>query len=248
MRSIARNEPAYSLVAQRLRDEITAGRYPTGVALPTEADLCARHGVSRQTVRRAFQDLVAEGIVFRIPGKGTFVSDAQGKYIRSSGSIDELMALADDTDLDVISPPQISIDINAAGRLHLDADQLVTMRFRRLHHDRPYCLTTAHLPMHSGTKLLDVPEFRTAGVRRNMTVLSVVERVAGRPIAGADQTITAVAADADTATLLECRPGEPLLRIDRLYFDHAGEFIELAVNHFNPARYTYRFQMRSNRA
>ena len=66
-------------------------------------------------------------------------------------------------------------------------------------------------------------------------------------IAGADQTITAVAADVDTAALLECDPGLPLLRIDRLYFDQSGEFLELAINHFKPARYTYRFQMRSNR-
>jgi len=247
LRAISRPEPAHSLITQRLRDDIAAGRYPTGVALPTEVELCERHGVSRQTVRRAFQDLVAEGVVYRIPGKGTFVSDAQGKYIRSSGSIDELMALADDTDLEVLSPPQRSIDINAAGRLHLDTDELITMQFRRLHHDRPYCLTTAFLPVGSGTRLLDVPEFRAAGVHRNMTVLSVVQRVAGRPIAGADQTITAVAADVDTAALLECDPGLPLLRIDRLYFDQSGEFLELAINHFNPARYTYRFQMRSNR-
>ncbi|MEY4173919.1 MAG: hypothetical protein RI900_1084 [Actinomycetota bacterium] len=247
VRSLPRQHAtAYSLITQQLRDEITAGHYPPGVALPTEAELCEAHGVSRQTVRRAFQDLVAEGIVFRVPGKGTFVSNTQGKYIRSSGSIEDLMSLAVDTDLEVLSPPQIVIDINAAGRLHLDTDQLVSMRFRRLHHDRPYCVTTAYCPMSWGVRLQEVAEFRSVGVRRNMTVLSVVQRVAGRPIAGGDQTITAVAADEGTAALLECAPGDPLLRIDRLYFDPSGDFIELAINHFNPARYTYRFQMRAN--
>ena len=79
-----------------------------------------------------------------------------------------------------------------------------------------------------------------------MTVLSVVQRVIGRPIAGADQTITAVAANAEIAELLECQPGDPIMRIDRLYFDQNNELLELAVNHFNPARYTYRFQMRAH--
>jgi hypothetical protein len=37
-----------------------------------------------------------------------------------------------------------------------------------------------------------------------------------------------------------------VLRIDRLYFDHRGELLELAINHFNPSRYTYRFQMRAH--
>ena len=237
---------AYGAVADRLRREIAAGQYPDGVALPTEAELGEEHGVSRQTVRRAFQDLVAEGLVYRIPGRGTFAADTQGKYIRSSGSIEELMSLSEDTDLDVLSPPTIGVDIEAAGRLHLEADTVVTMRFRRLHMDRPYCVTNAYLPVSVGRGLVDVPEFRTPGVRRNMTVLSVVQRVIGRPIAGADQTITAVAATAEIAELLECQPGDPIMRIDRLYFDQNNELLELALNHFNPARYTYRFQMRAH--
>jgi DNA-binding GntR family transcriptional regulator len=120
------------------------------------------------------------------------------------------------------------------------------MRFRRLHHGRPYCTTSAYLPVPVGIGLLDVAEFATVGVRRNLTVLSVVERVAGRPIAGADQTITAELADARIAAALECREGDPVLRIDRLYVDHHGDVLELAINHFNVARYTYRFQMRAH--
>lgn len=238
-------QAAYRMVADRLRAEIAAGVYPIGVALPTEADLCLEHEVSRQTVRRAFQDLVAEGLVYRVPGRGTFVAGMAGKYTRSSGSIDDLMGLADDTDLDVVEPPRIGVDISAAGRLHLDTDEVVTMRFRRLHHGRPYCVTSAYLPVHVGHGLLDVAEFATMGVRRNLTVLSVVERVAGRPIAGADQMITAEAADTRVAEALECRAGDPVLRIDRLYVDHHGEVLELAINHFNVERYTYRFQMRA---
>lgn len=237
---------AYGLVADRLRDEIADGRYGAGVPLPTEAELCVEHGVSRQTVRRAYQDLVAEGLVYRVPGSGTFVAGTPGKYTRSSGSVEELMALAVDTDLDVLEPPSIGIDIEAAGRLHLDTDVVVSMRFRRLHHDRPYCLTTAHLPVPVGRGLLEVAEFASPGVRRNLTVLSVVERVAGRPIAGADQTITAVAATPEVAALVETGVGDPVLRIDRLYYDRSGDLLELAVNYFNPQRYTYRFQMRAH--
>lgn len=236
---------AYGAVADQLRAEIADGRYPDAVPLPTEVELCELHGVSRQTVRRAFQDLVAEGVVYRIPGRGTFVSQTNGKYARSSGSIEELMSLSEDTDLDVLSVPTLGIHIDAAGRLHLDADRVVSMRFRRLHLDRPYCVTTAYLPVPVGRGLLEVPEFRTTGLRRNLTVLSVVQRVSGRVIAGADQMITAVAATADLSELLECAPGDPVMRIDRLYFDQRNEPLELAINHFNPARYTYRFQMRS---
>lgn len=52
--------PAYQILREQLRADIAAGHYPDGTRLPTESELVARHGLSRQTVRRAFQDLVAE--------------------------------------------------------------------------------------------------------------------------------------------------------------------------------------------
>ncbi|MDT7730587.1 MAG: GntR family transcriptional regulator, partial [Mycobacterium sp.] len=60
-----RTAPAYQTLRDRIRGEISAGRYRDGTRLPTESELVAQHGLSRQTVRRAFQDLVSEGMVYR---------------------------------------------------------------------------------------------------------------------------------------------------------------------------------------
>lgn len=242
-RSARRAPTAYAVIAGTLRREIADEQYPIGSPLPTEAELAEQYSVSRQTVRRAFQDLVVEGLVHRIPGRGTFVNQRHGKYLRSSGSIEELMALAVDSELEIVTPPAIGVDIEAAGRLHLDTDEVVSVSFRRIHTDRPYCVTTAYLPVPVGRGLLDIAELARPGERRRSTLLSVVQQVSGRAIAGADQTITATAASAAIAAALECEEGDPVLRIDRLYFAHDEELLELAINHFNPARYTYRFQM-----
>ncbi|HTF52405.1 MAG TPA: GntR family transcriptional regulator [Pseudonocardia sp.] len=63
---------AYQSLAQLLRDAINQGSFANGRQLPTEAELVADYGVSRQTVRRALQELVAEGLVSRVRGHGTF--------------------------------------------------------------------------------------------------------------------------------------------------------------------------------
>ena len=60
-----------------VRDELAAriaGMVP-GEQLPTEAELCDEFGVSRITIRRAVDVLVADGLVRRWQGKGTFVAE-----------------------------------------------------------------------------------------------------------------------------------------------------------------------------
>ena len=59
--------------------------------------------LSRQTVRRAFQDLVAEGVVYRVPGRGTYASEPGRRYLRQLGSIEDLMSLSDDTTMEVLT-------------------------------------------------------------------------------------------------------------------------------------------------
>lgn len=126
-------EPAYQRLSRELRQQISAGTYRDGIQLPTESELAQHHGVSRQTVRRAFHDLVAEGIVYRVPGRGTFVTENSGRYLRHLGSIEDLMNLSRDTTMEVVSPLQRRVDIEAASRLRLDTDVVYTVVFRRIH-------------------------------------------------------------------------------------------------------------------
>ena len=62
---------------QRLRDEmlgkIAAGEWLPGEAIPTEAELTRHYGVAVGTVRKAVETLVAEGLLLRAQGRGTFV-------------------------------------------------------------------------------------------------------------------------------------------------------------------------------
>jgi DNA-binding LacI/PurR family transcriptional regulator len=64
----------FRLLAERLRDQLTDGRWPVGARLPTEPQLAAEHAVGVNTVRRAVGLLVAEGIVERRQGSGTYVA------------------------------------------------------------------------------------------------------------------------------------------------------------------------------
>jgi DNA-binding GntR family transcriptional regulator len=245
-------EPAYQVLRQRLRDEIAAGAYPEGVRLPTESELVAEHGLSRQTVRRAFQDLVAEGVVYRVPGRGTY---ANRGYLRQLGSIEDLMSLSEDTTMEVLQGLSRRVDVSAASRLRLDHDVVYTVVFRRLHDRRagaqrpwesdgvPFVVTTVHLPESVARLVFDSAELAAGAVGTN-TVIGVLEPHLDHPIAEAAQSITVAPADDLVAEALGCAPGHPMLRVDRLYSDTTGTPVELSVSHFLPEQYTYRVTLR----
>ena len=106
---------AYRTLATQIRDAIRNGEYADGRQLPTEEQLAATYSVSRQTVRRAMQDLVSEGIIYRVAGRGTYPVAEQDRYVNHFGSVEELMALSLDTECEVVSPLQRKVDVGAAS-------------------------------------------------------------------------------------------------------------------------------------
>jgi DNA-binding GntR family transcriptional regulator len=238
-----KTEPAYQTLRERLREEIAAGHYRDGVRLPTESELVARHGVSRQTVRRAFVDLVAEGVVYRVPGRGTYASESGRRYLRQLGSIEDLMSLSDDTTMEVLHGLRRRVDVDAASRLRLDDDIVYSVVFRRLHDGVPFVSTTVHLVPPVAQAVQGAPELADGAVGTN-TVIGLLEPHLADPIAEAAQSITVASADEAVADAVGCTPGHPMLRVDRLYSDTRGSPVELSVSHFLPEQYTYRVTLR----
>jgi GntR family transcriptional regulator len=238
------NRAAYLMLADELRDAIRRGEYAGERQLPTETSLAVDHHLSRQTVRRAYLELVSEGLVDRIPGRGTFVTDRDPKYLRQFGSVEDLMGLAIDTTIEIVRPLGRGVNIEAAARLALDSDVVHSVSYVRSHQGVPFGWTTVSLPPAVASLLKDAPEVTTLGASNPLTVIGMLEGRLNDPIAEAEQTISAVAADDRLVEVLGCAPGAPILRIDRLFISARGEPLELSIGHFLPDQYTYRTSLR----
>ncbi|MGN8554762.1 UNVERIFIED_CONTAM: GntR family transcriptional regulator, partial [Microbacterium sp. SLM126] len=70
--------PAFQRIKDYVQDQIAAGVWREGDAIPPELRLAETFAVSRMTVNRALNELEAEQILVRRKGAGTFV--AQQRY------------------------------------------------------------------------------------------------------------------------------------------------------------------------
>lgn len=235
-------ESSYRLLTQSLREDILREHFAEDEPLPTDFALASRHGLSRQTVRRAYQELVAEGLVYRVPGRGTFVTPEHTRYRRPFGTVDDLMNLQVDTEFELVEPISARFDDLASQALNLPDRLVFALTFRRLHRGEAFCLTRVFLPPRVGRTVADVSELTDPGIRTDVTVIGLIESH-GADIVEAEQVITAVAATPEVAGLLGCPPELPVLHIERTYLDRRGEPLEHAVSDFLPAHYSHRLRL-----
>jgi GntR family transcriptional regulator len=219
----------YLDLADTLRDAIADGSVG---ALPSEAELGARHGVSRVTVRRALELLRDEGLVASRRGSGWFVvgdpvRQPLGRVTTVEAALEAAGARPARRVLEFAFEPADAVVAKTLG-LAVDAEVL---RVRRLNlaDDRPFALVTVWLPAELGAHVSRADVERATFF--DHLALSGVE------VARVVQTITAAAAGRAEARRLAVASGSPLLVCRRVTYDRTGAAV-MVSEHRYPAEAT----------
>src|SRR5258706_14978218 len=111
--------PRYLQIADAIRRDLRG----EGERIDSEHSLCARFKVSRPTVRQALDVLVQEGRLYRHAGRGTFATAVAGddRRLRVIGSIDDIMAIGEDSRVAGLAPGQTTVPANITPALPVAA-------------------------------------------------------------------------------------------------------------------------------
>jgi GntR family transcriptional regulator len=199
-------------------------------AIPSERDLMASYDVSRATVRRAIDTLVADGLLHRIQGKGTFVARPRLESRLHLASFSQDMrrrGLTPSTVLLGIEPDLPPSDV--AATLELDHDQRAWRLDRvRLADGQPIALENGWYPL----ALLPGLD------RRDLSgsLYEVLDRDYDLRIDAAEQTLWGEAADAVMARRLDAPLHTPLL-VFRRVSTAGGRPVEHVVSRYRGDSY-----------
>lgn len=142
--------PLYRQIANQMKEEITKETWLKGEAIPTEAKLSKTYGVSRVTIRQAIKLLVQEGLLYKIQGSGTYVSDNKFEHNIYSlrGFTEEMHALNKPTRNKVLTFSLTKPDARIQQILGLeDGEEVFFVRRQRYVEETPLVVENTYLPV-----------------------------------------------------------------------------------------------------
>lgn len=235
--------PLYHQVYLVLRDKIMTGAYGPDGLLPSEQELAPLFGVSRITIKRALDDLAAEGFVSRRRGHGTrVIKRVAAKPVAGNmeGLVENLLEMGLETKVALLEFDYVTPGEEVRRLLGLNPGERVQRAVRVRRHDGvPFSYLTTHVPEAIGS----------AYGRQDLAakpLLSLLER-SGVVVASADQTLSARLADPMVATHLGIEVGAPLLSLTRIVYDPNRRPVEHIHALYRPDRYQYRMSLSRER-
>ncbi len=215
--------PKYHRVKEAVLARIADGTWPPGALLPAEPDLCQEFGVSRITVRKAIGDLVHDGKVETVQGKGTFVATPKlGEHFvqRAFGIYEDMERRGLRLTTEVLRQEVIPAPEEVSARLGLRPrqDAHILVRLRSVEGEK-LLVSTTYIPEALCPGLVE-DDLSTGSLFR------LLRARYGLRIARGERSLEAVAAGQWEARQLDLALASPLLRLDSVAYLPDGRAFE----------------------
>lgn len=229
--------PLYKRAEEAMVARILDGAWRPGTRLPNEFKLASEFGVSQGTVRKALMALEKRGLLARRPGSGTVVLATTEKE-----ALYAFFRMRDAAgDLTVPEPLEERVEHRAASAAEKEAFGSAVAEVWAIERVRQY----------RGTRFtverICLPSALCGGLDADLplpnSLYPHLQNRFGLSIMAAEESLTAVAAEAPEAQLLNVAAGTPLLRVERRARDLADRLVEMRTSFYLTSFASYRVDL-----
>lgn len=141
--------PKYYVLKKSLIEKMDNEEFPAADPIPSERELMERYQVSRITVRKAIDELVNEGYLYKVQGKGTYVKsdERSSDLIAITSCTEDVQRLGMTPSKQVMVSETVKANSKRAKALEITTDDSLFMLGRILYADQePLNYTLTYLP------------------------------------------------------------------------------------------------------
>ncbi|MDE2145630.1 MAG: GntR family transcriptional regulator [Burkholderiales bacterium] len=233
---LALGTPLYQEVKRQLLESLRRGEWKPAELVPSEKQLASRYGVSIGTVRKAVDEMVADKLLVRHQGRGTYVVSHSNQrqffyFFRIAG--------ADGTrqvpGVELLRFARGKADGTQAARLGLaPGAPLICFTNKLSIAGRPAVIDEIAVPQAL------FPELTRQSLRdRPHTIYHFYQERFGISVVRVEEQLSAVAADAAQALSLGLAPGSPLLLVRRVAYSFREQPVEYRCSYVNTQQHVY---------
>lgn len=228
--------PLYAQIRQELEQDILSKKLKPGDKLPSEKDLAFRFGVSRMTARRAIDQLVSQGWLKRVQGKGTYVIEppSPSQPVGITRWSFERVEAGQEMQRTVWEIKELTPSMRVANALRtIPGEKIIQISGLLSVDDSPAGYYVERVP-----KLL-VPSI-TAWHLDDLSLAEFLSQQCNLEFSKVTERIRAVPSDEEAMAILEIESNRPLLEVDDLIFLKSGIPAILSNTIYRCDRYTYK--------
>ncbi len=226
----ADGSPIHYRLQQEIRRRMESGQWAPGSIIPPERKMAEEYTVSLGTVRTAILNLVSEGLLYRIQGKGTLVAGTMMirenilyyRFVDDFGKR-EVVPKLEFLDLTVLEGRS---EINRRLKINPN-EELYLLRRLIVLSEKPIVRSLSYLPRRLFPDLEKFPRSRFEKV----PLYIALEDHYDLPTLSNSELIAAVSADAEMAAILQIPEGRPILAVEMLAFTYRNKPYEYRISH-----------------
>ena len=233
--------PLYMQIKQWIAGQVASGDFAEGARIPGEHELSKTLNVSRGTVREAIRELIEEGTLYTIHGRGTFVK----KVEQATWSVSTLVSVADSFDAAKIehSTKVIEIskslpDASVAAKLNIESNtEVIRLERLRFIDGEPVHLSRSFLPATIAEKLMDID-------LTDKSLYQVMEDALGVRVSRVDRKVMARLADPFEVSMLKLPDVAAILVLDGIAYNEFEKPVECSIARFPTERSRFLIESR----
>ncbi len=223
--------PLYCQLKNILLEKIETNQYEEDSKIPSEQDLCEEYSISRPTVRQAINELTNNGQLYKLKGKGTFVSKRKSSvHIKDySGFTDSILDSLDPEKKDVLSVSSITSDdfvrLREVFNVKTERHEFTQITYVNKRNDEIFSVNTSYIPVNlfpdiAGDITNKKPSFEILRGKYPLVPCS------------SKSMLEVIFTDQVDAGLLQVQPGQALIEVSNVLFSKSGQAVEFIVSKY----------------